>query len=160
MFPSALTICCATCVYCGRRVLVRSRRLRNGKWDMFHIPFRMQNRPQCRLRKRGRVDHLPRNTCETSGTGPYTTTRRTGRLTDHGGRPCEMRMVFFLVDRVSGIILRSRLLGPSALPSADAEGVSMMALTSRTGLAPELVTWFAISTCSGVWDAQGCTLNI
>lgn len=33
------------------------------------IPFRMQTRPQCRLRKRGRVDHLPRNTCERDGQG-------------------------------------------------------------------------------------------
>lgn len=47
------------------------------------------------------------------------------RLTDHGGRPCEMRMVFFL-------ILRSRLLGPRILPSTsvvegEVEDVSMIA---------------------------------
>ena len=37
-------------------------------WDFgggLEGPFRMQNRQRCQLRKRGIVDHLFRNTCET-----------------------------------------------------------------------------------------------
>jgi hypothetical protein len=48
------------------------------------------------------------------------------RDTDHGGRPCEMRMVFFLVEGDFGSILRSRLLGVGAPPpSAGVAGASM-----------------------------------
>jgi hypothetical protein len=124
----------------------------SAKGEHGRPPFRMQSRLQCRLRKRDIMGHLLLNTCERDGR--VTSQDQDGRLgrlrlTDHGGRPCERRIVFFLVDGVSGRILRSRFVGPNA-PSAG--GVSMFptaaSLPSRC-VAEDVAVAVAVAVAGG-----------